>query len=68
MAEPTTPKRVRRPRRNFERELRELEAYCKAHLEVLSERSGPEREDGYLKGKAVAFQQVIVKMESYNGK
>lgn len=65
MAEPTpgTPKRKRAPRRNYQRELDELQMYCKAHIEILEGMKETSAENFFTAGQLRAFQAVLVKLE-----
>lgn len=56
----TTEKKRRKTRRNYERELRAIEAYCRSYVEVLEEE--PRSTDRYHEGKIIAFQQVLAKI------
>ena len=60
-----TPKkpRIRKPRRNFTKEIEALEAYCSASLDILT--AQPMSDFG--KGGAAAFAAIIRKMGVLRG-
>ena len=57
--EPTTPKRTRKPRRNYEKELRELTLYCEVSVLVLGKLNSP---DAMI--KVDAYKDVLARLEA----
>ena len=66
MPEPTTPKR-RKARRNFARELSDLESYCTVSLEILLESAATDTSE-YIQGQIKAFHKIIAKIGGTNGR
>ncbi len=54
------PKKQRKPRRNYERELRELESYIRVYVEVLKENGGGVGDMAL--GQIDAFNKVLAKI------
>ena len=54
-------KRKRAPRRDFKKEIRELETYCRLSVDILTEGSDPLSE--FNKGQVAAFEKVLGKVE-----
>ena len=62
----TEKKRKRAPRRNFQKEILELETYCRLSIGIL--REGPEPMSEYGKGQILAFEKVLSRIGDRNGR
>lgn len=60
MPEDSKPKRIRKPRRNFQRELVELRSYCEINIDVL-------KEMGQNAEKIEVFEKMNSAAFSFNG-
>lgn len=64
--------RVRKARRNYERELNALKLYCEVSIETINDEMGPLLSDGSeasnsASGKLLAFERVLAKINAGGG-
>lgn len=68
MAETATVKRIRKPRRNHQKDMEDLRTYCEAYLDILREVTSGEAATDREEGQRIALQHVLARLGGHDYK